>query len=225
MSDRVVHGLKTGGKFVLDVVGGYGAAVGFADSTGYYWAATNLNGILQTQFQAAGWPTAGGTVPQNGDVKAAIMFARDVYYGKAKSNLGGAFLDLGKSVVGWGAGLLSGASLLSWGVKGVVQTGLTLNEWYEGASKAKGAVTEVKDYKDIPNVPEGPAKTAARTLIETTWQLKSQGKFLAKSKQAAAVDALYNIVGTVEFQSFKDRSGPYAKQAKAINRVAAWLSA
>lgn len=214
MSDYL-HYAKTGGKVVADVVGGFGAVVGFADATGYYYASSYLNGILQAQFQDSGWPKGTSKVANTGDVKGAIMFARDQYYSKAKSSLGGAFFDLAKGFITDGVlGVISGGWW--YGVKGLS----VAYDMYEGKGKVQGAYKEINAFKDVPKVPDGPAKMAATVLVNFSY---GQKKFKAKGKNRAASDALGYILGT-EVTAYRAQQHAYKTRDGAIDRVAAWLS-
>jgi hypothetical protein len=216
MSDYL-HYAKTGGKFALDVVGGQGAVVGFVDATGYYYASSALNAILQAQFQASGWPQGTSKVANNGDVKGAIMFARDKYYAKAKSNLGGAFFDLAKGFVTDGLlAVMTGGWSLGWyAVKGAA-VALDGREAYSKYQTAKG---DISSFTTVPTAPEGPAKTAARALTAFSY---GQKKFNPKSKNQAAFDAIGYILGT-EFSAYRGQEAGYATRDGAVNRIAAWL--
>jgi len=222
MSD-LLHYAKTTGKVGLDVFGGFGWAVGFADASGYYYASAGLNAILQTQFQASGWPTGTSKVGNKGDVKGAIMFARDQYYAKAKSNFSGALTDLGKNFLGYTAGFLTGTGWFGLGaslVKGTVEGGLQAMEWYEGSGKLKGAYHDINSFNNVPKVPEGPAKSAARVLVNHSYAQKS---YPEKSKGRAAADAIGYILGT-EVSAYRSKSFAFSTQQNAIERVAAWLT-
>jgi hypothetical protein len=224
MSD-LLHYAKTGGKVVVDVFGGGGAVVGFADATGYYYASAGLNAVLQTQFQAAGWPTT-TTIVGKGDVKGAIMFARDQYYAKAKSALGGAFTDLAKGYSSdWALGVLAGAGtgfigLGAFLLRGTIKTGLMAWDLYEGGGKLKGAYDDINSFNYVPKIPDGPAKTAATVLVNHSY---GQKNFPPRSRGQAASDAVGYILGT-EVSAYRSRDFGYKSHDGAINRVAAWIS-
>jgi hypothetical protein len=148
-------------------------------------------------------------------VKGAIMFARDQYYSKAKSSLGGAFVDIAKGFITDGVlGALSGGWWF--GVKAVT-VGYDL---YEGKGKVQGAYSDITAFKNVPVVPNGPAKTAATALISFSYGQKT---FKPKSKNQAASDALGYILGT-EVGAYRAKEFAYQTREGAINRVAAWIS-
>jgi len=209
MSD-LVHYAKTGGKVALDVLGEQGALVGFADATGYYYASQGLNWVLQTQFQASGWPQGITKIPNNSDVKASIMFARDQYYAKAKSALGGAFWDLGKDFL---AGL--GTGYMGWAVWG----GFKAWSVFEGKSKLETAYNDMKALNNPKGV-SGQPLVAAQALVRFSWDVSIPS---AKSKEQAAFAAVQYILGT-EFPAYQKKEFAYKDKRGAINRVASWLA-
>ncbi len=215
--------VKRGGKLVADLTG-FGAGVGAVEAAGYYYASVQLNGILQRQFQQAGWPASQGSVAAN-DLASAISFARDQYYAKAIEAGKGAGIDVAKNFAfDWGLALVSGGTLtlgkllLQWGVQGV--------QFYDEKSEAVGKLRDV--YNDTVSagktVPDGPAKTAATTLVSLTWGTApgNMGQ-RALGKRQAAVDAIYYILGS-EYPFYTAKSGFFATYSGAVNRIAAWVA-
>jgi hypothetical protein len=151
-------------------------------------------------------------------VKTAITFARDQYYAKAKTSLGGAFFDLAKGFVTDGLlGVMTGGWSKGWfAVKGVQG----LWDGKEGWDKGWAGWGDMKAFTNVPKVPDGPAKTAATALVSFSY---GQKKFNPKSKNQAASDALGYILGP-EVMAYRSQQAAYKTRDDAIHRIAAWLT-